>query len=80
MLANAKLIVNNEWTDVYEAVFACFKVPHSFELLLWDNEGNRKIFVMFDGLWICNQPMISRQQIKPAGINPGNVTRDNFFM
>ena len=80
MLANVKLIVNNKWTDVYEAVFACFKEERSFELLLWDNERNRTIFVMFDGLWICNQSMISRQQTKPAGINPVNVTRDNFFI
>ena len=64
---------------MYEAVFACFKLPHSFERLPWDTEGNRTILFMFDGLWICNQPMIFRQQAKPAGINPGNVTRYNFL-
>jgi hypothetical protein len=35
---------------------------------------------MVDGLWICNQPVMSRQQAKPAGINPGKVTLDSCFM
>jgi len=65
---------------VQETVFACCKLPSYFERLPWDTEGNRTIFVMVDGLWICNQPVMSRQQAKPAGINPGKVTLDNCFM
>jgi hypothetical protein len=61
---------------VYEAVFACFKLPRSFERLPWNTEGNWTIFVMVD----LNQSLMSRQQAKPSGINPGKVTRDNFFM
>jgi len=76
MLSNVKLIVNSKWTDVYEAVFACFKLPRSFERLPWDTEGNRTIFIIVD----CNQLVMSRQQAKPASINPGKVARDNFFM
>jgi hypothetical protein len=60
MLSDAKLTVNNRWADVYEAVFSCFKQLRSFEPFPWDTEGNRTIFVMVDGLWICNQPVMSR--------------------
>ena len=62
------------------AVFACSKLPHSFEHLPWDTDGNQAIFVTVDGLWICNQPVMSRQQPKPACFHPWEFTRNNFFM
>jgi hypothetical protein len=80
MFSNVTLIANNKWKDVYEADFDCFKLPRSFECLPWATEGNGTIFVIVDGLWICNQTVISRKHAKSAGINPGKVTRDRFFM